>query len=571
MFGKLKVSTRFLLFTALLSSIGISLLTASALYGAHRIRSAAAAAMANVERTETTQEMVRAVQIHFAIQILEWKNLLLRGVRGGDDEALKKALEQFSTEEQGVQATLKELEQATRALETQDFAIGATIDNHAKLGVKYCEALTNYQASGVFEVDNQVKDLDRQVSEGIERIAKQIVVMQRKSKAREIQFFAEMYAAQKRWSLVLGVAVFLSLIATIWWVTLSVTKPIGQILGATEGLRAGEGDLTFRLPSLGGEFDHIAISLNGFVKKIHDMLFKIRASTEAVSTAAQEISAGGLDLSTRAEQQAATLEETVSTMEELTATVSQSANSFDQANHLARQASQVAAQGGTIVKQLKRNMDEIDTTAKRIADISGAIDGIAFQTNILALNAAIEAARAGEQGRGFAVVASEVRQLAQRSANAAKEIKTLIGDSIAKSDEGNRLVVEADRTMLDIVAATGQVSQIMDQVSATAREQARGIDQINEALMQMNTTVQQNAAVVEEAAAAAESQKIQAQQLLAEVNVFKLQTDSTAMDTNARGHRRTPEVSLHRRASSPTAIRPALVPPAVGKDDWQEF
>ena len=571
MFSKLKVSTRFFLLTFVLATISISLLIASALYGMHKIRSAASEALATVEQMEATKEMVRTVQIHFGVQLQEWKNLLLRGVRGGDEAALQKALEQFSAEEQGVQATLKELEQATRGIGSDDFALDKTIRNHATLGEKYRLALGGYQTSGVFEVDNQVKDADRQVSDGIEHVAKQLVAGQRKAKERAIQSFADMYETQKRLMLFIGAALFLGLFPAVLLVTLSVTKPISHILRATENLRAGEGDLTLRLPALGGEFDHIAMSLNGFVKKIHDMLFQIRSSAEAVSTAAHEISAGGIDLSTRAEQQAATLEETVSTMEELTATVNESANNYDRANQFARQARQVAEEGGAIVTQVRQNMNEIDTSAKRIADITVAIDSIAFQTNILALNAAIEAARAGEHGLGFAVVAAEVRQLAQRSATAAKEIKTLIAESIAKADAGNRLVVKAERTMVDIVAATGQVSQIMTDVSATAREQSRGIDQINEALTQMNTTIQQNAAVVEQAAAAAESQKIQAQQLLAEVNVFKLQTDSTAMDTNARGHRRTPEVSLHRRASSPTATRPALVPPAVGKDDWQEF
>ncbi len=573
MFSSLKVSTRFLLITIVLASIGISLLLASALYGMHQIRSAAVGAMANVERMDVTQEMVRTVQIHFGAQLQEWKKLLLRGVRGGDEAALRQALEQFSAEEQGVQATLKELLQATRGMGTDDFGLGQTIQKHADLGEKYRLALGNYQTSGVFEVDNQVKDIDRQVSEGIERVAKQLVVRQRKAKESEIQSFANMYETQKRWMLLFGVAVFFAVLPAMWWVTLTVTKPITQIVRATEDLRAGEGDLTFRLPALGGEFDHIATSLNGFVNRIQEMLVKIRSSTEAVSRSAHEISAGGLDLSTRAEQQAATLEETVSTMEELTATVNESAGSFDKANQFARQASRVAEEGGAIVTQVKQNMDEIDTSARRIADITGAIDGIAFQTNILALNAAVEAARAGEQGRGFAVVAAEVRQLAQRSATAAKEIKTLITESTAKAEEGNQLVTRAERTMVDIVAATGEVSRIMSEVSATAREQSRGIDQINEALTQMNTTVQQNAAVVEQAAAAAESQKMQTQQLLAEVNAFKLEGMQAAKSFNAPANLGTVRARTLRREvqARDTRPRPALTPAPEATDDWQEF
>ncbi len=570
MFSKLKISTRFLLFTVVISSVGISLLAAAALHGMQQIRASANAALGQVEQLDATKEMLRTVQIHFGTQLLEWKNLLLRGVRGGDEAALQKALENFTAEEQGVQATLHELEKATRSLGAQGISFASTIEDHARLGASYRNALANYQTGGVFEVDSEVKDFDRRVSEGIERIAKQFVVMQRQAKARELKSFADMYSTQRRWLLILGSGVFLALVSIIWWVTMSATKPIGQVLRATEDLRAGARDLTFRLPSLTGEFNHVAQSFNGFVQKIQDVLLKIRGSVEAVTVSANEISAGSTDMSTRAEQQAATLEETVSTMEELTATVTESAARFDQANALARRANQIAEQGGNIVRNVKRSMDEIDSGAKRIGDISSTIDGIAFQTNILALNAAVEAAHAGDQGRGFAVVASEIRNLASRSASAAKEIKSLIVDSVARAQDGNHLASQAENNMAEIMSVTGAVSQIMNDVSATAREQARGIDQVSEGLAQMNSAVQRNTTLLVEAATAAESQKHQAQKLLHQVGVFKLGAASRYQE-NKLGEK--PISGPMDRLPKNPARKFVPVQPAVAaaSDDRQEF
>jgi methyl-accepting chemotaxis protein len=248
---------------------------------------------------------------------------------------------------------------------------------------------------------------------------------------------------------------------------------------------------------------------------------QVRTGTDTIGTASQEIAAGNQDLSARTEQQASSLEETAASMEELTSAVKQNADNARQANALAQAASGVAGRGGDVIRQVVGTMGEINAASRQIADIIGVIDGIAFQTNILALNAAVEAARAGEQGRGFAVVATEVRNLAQRSAAAAKEIKTLIGNSVQRVDAGGRLVEQAGATMQEIVTSVQRVTDIMGEISSASVEQTSGIEQVNVAVTQMDQVTQQNAALVEEAAAAAEAMREQAQNLADAVAVFR--------------------------------------------------
>ena len=262
--------------------------------------------------------------------------------------------------------------------------------------------------------------------------------------------------------------------------------------------------------------------LQRMVVSVRSTLIQVRNSTDSIGTASAEIATGNQDLSSRTEQTASNLQQAASSMEQLTGTVKQSADSARQANQLASSAAEVAARGGVVVSQVVATMDAINASSKKIADIIGVIDGIAFQTNILALNAAVEAARAGEQGRGFAVVVSEVRSLAQRSAEAAKEIKGLIGASVDKVEGGSKLVADAGRTMNEIVGSVKRVSDIIGEITAAANEQSQGISEVNVSVTQLDQMTQQNAALVEQSAAAAESLKEQAVRLAQVVGTFRL-------------------------------------------------
>jgi len=273
-------------------------------------------------------------------------------------------------------------------------------------------------------------------------------------------------------------------------------------------------------------------------RSLATLVQQVRAGTDTITTASGEIAAGNLDLSARTDEQASSLEETAASMEELTSTVQQNTESVRHANALAGTASEVALKGGRVVEEVVGTMGEINEAAKRIADIIGVIgviDGIAFQTNILALNAAVEAARAGEQGRGFAVVASEVRNLAQRSAAAAKEIKTLIGDSMGKVEAGSKLVNVAGETMAEVVASVKRVTDIMAEIALAGQEQSAGIAQVNQAIAQMDQVTQQNAALAEGADAAADSMQVQAQELLAVASTFKLAAGQVAHRPRMQG------------------------------------
>src|SRR5476649_1707635 len=361
----------------------------------------------------------------------------------------------------------------------------------------------------------------------------------------------------------------------------SVTTPINEALELTRAV--AQGDLTGQShfdPESDNEANRMLQALDQMMVRLREIVGEVRLSSDTIVTASAEIAGGSMDLSSRTEHQASALEETASSMEQLTSSVRDNASNAGRADELAAKATRIAGDGGTVIGQVVETMGHIDASARKIVDIIAVIDGIAFHTNILALNAAVEAARAGEQGRGFAVVASEVRNLAQRSATAAREVKALIGHSVETVDAGARLVDEAGATMDGIVSAVKQVADIMTEISAASTEQSSGIAQINQSIVQIDDVTQQNAALVEQAAAAAQSMREQADLLAQAVSVFKLAGQPAPRAAPPRVAPRAVaavvKASAAKAAARPQAsARPApkrvTTSAASGSADWEEF
>ncbi|HTD03705.1 methyl-accepting chemotaxis protein [Undibacterium sp.] len=358
----------------------------------------------------------------------------------------------------------------------------------------------------------------------------ELLSMQRKSIDQTAAAIDQANDSSSRLTILLSVLLIAIGVIAAVIISRSITRPLKQAVHAATMVAAG--DLTTSIDtSSRDEIGELMRALEAMNSALRNIVSQVKSGTYAIAGAAGEISTGNLDLSARTEQQASSLEETAASMEELTSTVKQNAENAGQANQLALTASDVAVRGGRVVSQVVDTMGSINESAKKIVDIIGVIDSIAFQTNILALNAAVEAARAGEQGRGFAVVASEVRSLAHRSAEAAKEIKLLIGDSVDKVGVGAKLVDEAGATMVEVVASVKRVTDIMGEITAATKEQSAGIEQVNLAISDMDNTTQQNAALVEQAAAAAQSMQDQAAALADVVDTFKLEQTGPASAT----------------------------------------
>jgi methyl-accepting chemotaxis protein-1 (serine sensor receptor) len=354
----------------------------------------------------------------------------------------------------------------------------------------------------------------------------------------------------------------------------AIVRQLGEAVRVADAVAAG--DLTQHIATTSNdEIGHLMRAMQHMNEGLADTVRRVRMGTDAITVASGEIATGNADLSSRTESQASSLEETASSMEELTSTVRQNADNARQANQLVVSTAEIAAKGGQVVDRVVETMSSIQDSSRKISDIIGVIDGIAFQTNILALNAAVEAARAGEQGRGFAVVAAEVRSLAQRSAGAAKEIKALIEDSVGKVDAGGKLVDEAGRTMDEIVGSVKRVTDIMSEIAAASQEQSAGIEQVNQAVEQMDQMTQQNAALVEEAAVAAESMREQAGMLAEAVSVFKLENVTATLRQPARPPiTRESVVPFHAKTGmspAPMAQPKKRVAAGGGNDEWEEF
>jgi methyl-accepting chemotaxis protein len=499
-----------------LAFTAISLLAAAAgLFGLYKLSQSVDTYSDVIAVDYSNVQTASSMQVRFKTQVQEWKDTLLRGK---DPAQLNTYWSAFQKDEQGVAELAGTLRAALPPGEARTL-VENFIQAHQRMGVDYRKGFEAFKAANFNSAagDSAVKGMDRAPTELINKIRQTIIAATktRVDSARDSSRQAMMVSIA-----LMTIGFIGSVIGGILF-SRSISRPLDKCVGLAQMVAAGNltGDIVV---ASNDEIGLLLQALKDMNSSLGHIVAEVRMGTDAIAIASGQIASGNLDLSSRTEQQAASLEETAASMEQLTSTVKQNSEHAQQAKDLASTASMVAAKGGEMVGQVVDTMASINASSRKIVDIIGVIDGIAFQTNILALNAAVEAARAGEQGRGFAVVASEVRSLAQRSATAAKEIKQLIGDSVEKVTAGGTLVGEAGSTMIEIVDSVQRVSDIMAEISAAGREQSAGIEQINQAVSQMDNATQQNAALVEQAAAAAASLREQAGRLVQTVSVFKL-------------------------------------------------
>jgi len=487
----------------------------------------------------------------------------------------------------------KRMDEADKAIKEIDETWKAYLKTHLspeakKLAASFVASRTKYGSQGLRPAMAALRAQDvQQASEilqgplnenfpAVEQNINALIKLQQVDAKAEFIQSNSLYTTVRNTSIiVILVGVLLAAFIGVWLIR-AITRPLNEAVRIAEGVAAG--DLTQKIEVHSqDETGRLMQAMQNMNTSLVGIVSQVRSGTETIAVASREIASGNADLSSRTESQASSLEQTASSMEELTSTVKQNAENARQANQLVVSTADVAVKGGKVVGQVVDTMASIKESSRKIADIIGVIDGIAFQTNILALNAAVEAARAGEQGRGFAVVAAEVRNLAQRSAGAAKEIKSLIEDSVGKVDAGSKLVDEAGKTMDEIVSSVKRVTDIMSEIAAASQEQSSGIEQVNQAVGQMDEMTQQNAALVEEAAAAAESLQDQAGKLSEAVGVFKLDgmAPSARMELPVQSNVVTvmPKAKPKSKASPTSAMRSKKVASGGGgsNDEWEEF
>jgi methyl-accepting chemotaxis protein len=506
-----------------------------------------------------------------------------------DGVAVLKARESWSA---SIKQTRKAFEVLLEGAEDEDNEITRQalerLDAYAKASEPVLQTIQNGGFDTAKVADRMLGRAKEQIAAVEQAVAQITTVLDAKAAAARTDFDKAMAQTLYAFGGVM-LLVVLSVVPLTLVNSASIVAPMRAARQVAQTIASG--DLTQPIVVQGkDEPAELLSALQAMQSSLRTLVGQVRSSTDSITTASSEIATGNQDLSSRTEQTASNLQQAASSMEQLTGTVKQSADSARQANQLAASAAEVAARGGSVVSQVVSTMDQINTSSKKIADIIGVIDGIAFQTNILALNAAVEAARAGEQGRGFAVVAGEVRNLAQRSAEAAKEIKGLIGTSVDKVESGSKLVADAGATMNEIVASVQRVTDIIGEITAAAAEQSDGIGQVNTAVTQLDQMTQQNAALVEESAAAAESLKDQAVRLAQVVGTFKL--NGAAPGPAAPVMPATPaKAAAPTKATAPApapAARPALAParaeaparpeptfiaptPSARDDEWESF